>query len=354
MRKAKHIFLIIFGVAIFMYILKATNKSQTTNDFARKLIQPQITFKSAINLSVGQFVFAGRLDTNVKLNIYSDRYNFYQIDYRFRRLDTIKIPYSNQFHLNTLNIYKDNQGSNYYSGNPYGEISVFNEQSAKCYKINGLQFDFIQAISPNSVIVRSRYNYGTQLNRSLTKLNFSYDAKIDGQFRFPAIKDGIFGNDGMLLYDKKNARILYMYFYRGEILSLDTNLNFVYSAKTIDTVKAAKVKTAIIKVKLKNGDTLKRIIQTTTPVIVSTYLTTNRDKIYTISNLKADNESRSDFSSNTVVDVYNIKTGLYLHSFYIPKYNGEKTTSFQIVGQKLLAIDKIYLVTYDFVESDIN
>ncbi len=350
MRKAKYIILIIFGVAVFMYILKATNKSQITNDFARKLIQPKIMFKSAVNLSVGQFVFAGRLDTNVKLNIYSDRYNFYQIHYRDKRLDTIKIPYSSKFHLNTLNIYKDNQGTNYYSGNPYGQISVFNGQSAKCYKINGLQFDFIQAISPNSVIVRSRYNYGKELNRSLTKLNLSYDSKIDRQFHFPAIKDGLFGNDGMLLYDKKNAKILYLYFYRGEILSLDTNLNFVYKAKTIDTVKVANIKTVTIKVKMKNGDTIKRIIQTKPPVLVSTYLTTNRDKIYTISNLKADNESRSEFSSNTVVDVYNITTGLYLHSFYIPEYNGEKTTSFQIIGQKLLAIDKIYLVTYDFVE----
>ena len=57
-----------------------------------------------------------------------------------------------------------------------------------------------------------------------------------------------------------------------------------------------------------------------------------------ISNLKADNENKSDYLENTSVDMYAIDNGEYTGSFYIPEYNDEKLRQVKAINDLLIAI----------------
>lgn len=138
-----------------------------------------------------------------------------------------------------------------------------------------------------------------------------------------------------------------MYFYRGLVLCLDTNLNLKYKLKTIDTVTKAAIKIGLYKEKLKDGSSISRITQTTPTELTNRYLTTYEDKIYILSGLKADNDLTTEFNKNQPIDVYSINNGKYLYSFYIPKYKEQKVNFFQIKKNKIIAIFGTNLVTFD-------
>ncbi len=142
-----------------------------------------------------------------------------------------------------------------------------------------------------------------------------------------------------------------MYFYKGEIINLDTNLNLLYKAKTIDTVRHPSIKSGILETKTKDGKNNRQLTQLTPPKFVNKFMVTCGEHLYIVSALKADNESNSAHSSNNTIDVYNIHTGNYRYSFYIPKYLGRKLDQFRIKGHVFAAIYGPYLITYEFNEN---
>ncbi len=344
------IFIVLLSVLV-IYLMNSHRINQSSNKFTRKIVSPQITFRTVLNLPDKSFGLAGRLDNKIYLNHYSDRLNLQGINYSLKELDTVKIRYPSTFHIEALNIYKDVLFPYIFCTNHYGDISLFNGKVTTSYKIERFRFDFIKAVSPTTIIVRARYPQNLQNNRSIAKIVLSKKVVVEKEYPLPNKRNGVFTNDGMLIYDKDSHRILYLYFYRGEILNLDTNLNFKYLTKTIDTVKEARTKAQLIPQKGRDGKVIGRtLIQTSPPRLINTFITSNNNKAYVLSLLKADNELESDFESNQIIDTYNITDGKYISSFYIPKYKGIKLRHFQIKGNTLIAIYGAYLVNYRFVE----
>ncbi|MNL15112.1 hypothetical protein D3C87_1360830 [compost metagenome] len=276
----------------------------------------------------------------------------FTIDSASNKLDTISLKFSAGFNLNVRNIYKDIFSPQIYLSNQNGNFDVYNGFITKGYTTKALNPDKFKVIAPNKLIVRARHIYSAnESNRALVRLNLSDSIKITKTYFFPRKKNGVFANDGWLHYDKKHAMIFYMYFYRGIILSLDTNLVPLYEAKTIDTVTEAQLKTRSTYVRTKEGKSLKQNTQNGLPPFVYTYMTTYADKIYMLPRLKADNETDDDLSANQAIDVYAIKNGSYLYSFYVPKYKQSKLIQFQLNNNRLNVIFDKYLVIYDFVET---
>jgi len=138
-----------------------------------------------------------------------------------------------------------------------------------------------------------------------------------------------------------------MYYYRGEFLSLDTNLNLLYKSKTIDTVLTADITT---KVKINVKENTRTTMQTKPPNVVNAFITSDKNHIYVRSKLKADNDTDSKFVDNSIIDTYDIVSGKYKSSFYLPRYKGRKVSNFQIKGNILLAMYGRYLVKYGIDE----
>lgn len=346
-----YISLIIAGSTLFIYWLNSAGLNQTSNAFTRNIKTHSLKLKHVLQLPDETFAFAGDMDSNVVLNKFSDRINLYKTGFGLKQLDTISIKYPLGFDSTLVNIYKNYFGGFVYCSNPKGDILRYNGKTTVFFKSAAVAFDNFKAISASTLIVRSKYHDDDEINRSLSRLTLSKKVSQEKEYLLAKTKNGLFVNDGRLFYDRKNSIILYMYYYKGEIICLDTNLNKLYISKTIDTVRTPQIKTTLLQEKVKGGRVVSRsLIQKTPPKLVNIYVTTHKSNMYIISRLKADNESSSDFSHNQVIDVYDLSSGKYKSSFYIPKYKRNRLTQFIVKGDLLIAIFGKNLVSYQFIE----
>lgn len=285
--------------------------------------------------------------TNDELLIQQRRFPFIvlKLDRRLKKIveDTLVLP--KQFTTTRKNYYYSKIGPELVVTNETGEILRLGNKS-DYYKINNLKFDLSTGKSANTIFLRSYIGHGIDRHFEILKVKLNDTASVQKSFILPKQIDGIFCVDGRMIYDDKNARLYYMYYYRGEFLCLDTNLNLIYKAKTIDTVRIAKVKVKNY-TEATNGINLsKNTIMSASP-LVNNYFAVDADKIYIKSNLKAENQTLSEFRISNSIDVYSTNNGRYLYSFYIPKVYNSKLLEFKVRDSYFYGLYHAGLVAYD-------
>jgi hypothetical protein len=150
--------------------------------------------------------------------------------------------------------------------------------------------------------------------------------------------NSIFSTDGILYYDAAAHLACYTYFYQNGFICMDTNLNLLVKARTIDTITKRETKIARV------GHSL---TMNQPPAMVNNMGAVSDGKLYLQSMLKADNELPLDFAENTVIDAYSVTNGNYIASFYIPPYKGYKPYQFTVIDKKLYAVYGKTVVVYD-------
>jgi hypothetical protein len=196
-------------------------------------------------------------------------------------------------------------------------------------KYQGDGFNASTMISAQSFALRT---YSQQNGRNmLAKSDLSGEKCKD----FPAILttkgDGIFSLDGSLFRDQNTGILNYVYFYRNEFLSLDTNLNIIAKGKTIDTIHTPQIK--LSRIISENNTTF-----SAPPLLVNKISCADSGFLFINSGLMANNENEDSFKSGAVVDIYSLKNGEYIYSFYVPDDNGVKMKSFQVYKHRLVAL----------------
>lgn len=151
--------------------------------------------------------------------------------------------------------------------------------------------------------------------------------------------DGFFCTDGALHFEPHSGRLIYVYYYRNSFVSLDTNMNIRYKGHTIDTTSRVRIKVAHVAA---TG----QITIASPPAMVNRLSCVDSNWIYVNSKLLANNEDKALFDKCSVVDVYNIRTGKYHCSFYLPDRDQEKVRSFRVFNGMLFALYDRYLYTY--------
>ena len=192
-------------------------------------------------------------------------------------------------------------------------------------------------ISPTSFIIRT-FDPAKQQN-VLAKAILGQTQAKEGANTLDKQIDGIFSTDGMLNYDPTTSRIIYIYFYRNQILCFDTALNRIYVKRTIDTVSHAQI--ALGEIFSQSSITMSK-----PPLNVNLRSCAADGLLYVQSGLKADNEDQETFDRCSVIDVYGIADGDYRFSFYIPNFINKKMKSFRVFGHTLLVIYQDWLFEY--------
>nr|WP_121273266.1 hypothetical protein [Pedobacter schmidteae] len=333
--------ILIISILNFIY----TNNSD--NSFVRKFTNTQIEFKRELLLKNNQFIFAGKSSGQIILSDYKDPAHLFVVDSSLKKNRWISLNAPSSFNEKVRTTFLNTFSNVAFLSNQFGDLAIFNNSNINSYKTKGLKFDFLQPIAKDRVIVRAKKDKEYQRNRELTKLTISDSLIVNAKYLLPKQIDGYFCTDGWLSYNEENSKIFYMYYYRGEFLCLDTNLNLLYKKKTIDTVSKANIKLSFKYVKGSNGALIRNTTQATPPNnLVNRYITTDKKSIYILSLLRANNESVSEFRKNHSIDVYSMKNGEYQYSFHVPKYKGKRFTDFQIINDMLIAIFGEYLVAY--------
>jgi hypothetical protein len=152
--------------------------------------------------------------------------------------------------------------------------------------------------------------------------------------------DGIFCVDGRLDYDKSVNRIVYTYYYRNQFIVMDSSLNLLYRGKTIDTTSRVKIQVATI-------SSSKTRTLSAPPMIVNGQSFTANGFLFVNSRLLASNERNDAHDGAWVIDVYSLKDGAYVLSFYLYAFENKKPREFAVVGDKLIALTDHYVLVYN-------
>lgn len=154
--------------------------------------------------------------------------------------------------------------------------------------------------------------------------------------------DGGFSSDGAFHYDSLTNTFIYVCFYSNRFVCFDSSLNVIYRGSTIDTDHIAVTNGSVLMSK-----TGKRSYTLGSPPRFVTFTScVANGKLYCSSALKADDEKWQDFSKNSVIDCYAIKSGAYRGSFYLPRQNKERLRKFRIINDRIIALYKTCIAIY--------
>jgi hypothetical protein len=219
-----------------------------------------------------------------------------------------------------------------------GSFLINNLQSGKVTHLDEKNsFSLAVPLSASSFVLRT---YDSTLGQNiLCKKTLSKNVKYGRDLLTKQI-DGKFCTDGMIKYSPDASRLIYIYYYRNEFICMDTNLNVIYRNRTIDTISRAHIK--IDKVVDRNIVTASVI-----PILtVNKKCCINKKYLFVNSGMIADNEDKSAFNNQSVVDAYSLSDGAYKFSFYLPEINHFKVNNFQVYDSTLVAIYDHYLVKF--------
>jgi len=151
--------------------------------------------------------------------------------------------------------------------------------------------------------------------------------------------DGVFSVDGVLRYEPVSNKLIYLYFYKNQFDCLDTNLNRLYSGRTIDSNNTAKV--YIIKT---NEGKTGAITAASTQVNKGSWISENRFYIHSLIASKKDNEAM--MKNYDMIDIYDVATGAYIQSLAAEKYKGYNLNGFIVIADQFYGLYNNYLVEY--------
>lgn len=156
----------------------------------------------------------------------------------------------------------------------------------------------------------------------------------------------IIENDGGLTTDGffvklNDTSALYIFYYQDSYKCIDENLHLSFTRKLNFTAKD----TPIV---VKTGE---GAYSFASPAVAkSARAFVNNNTLYVNSFLISDNEKPADFKYQSVIDMYDLKTGEYTKSFYIPPDDtGDKMKDFYIKDNKLVALYPFKIIVYDFL-----
>ncbi|MBB5438556.1 hypothetical protein HDC92_002232 [Pedobacter sp. AK017] len=221
-------------------------------------------------------------------------------------------------------------------GPSYVQSSISFEHT-KRITLGAIKFDRVKVISKNSIIIRS-YQSG---KRVLQKIIVYPTLKRSAVFNLTDELNTDFAIDGFMAYNQVKGRLFYTNYYSNQFVCLDTNLNLMYTARTIDTNRIAKIKVSEIRRKK-----TKEKLMSAPPLQVNKKGCTDGNWLYVQSLLPSDGESFTEFKSYTVIDVYDVNDGKYHHSFKVPNYKDQKMSDFSVSDNRLFALYEHHLLSY--------
>lgn len=323
-----------------------SKEGPTSNGFSRTFIYPHIKLNKFIDLQSSSFVITGKLGKDIMLKDFQKPNSMFLLNKSTGKLKSISPSVPADFNTNYIN--HSFLAPYLFISNTKGVILRLDTRKGISVSFkHKIKFDQAIAISNQSFIMRSKKYQDNLKERFLGKMILSKDSANRGQYKFAKPAAEIFDTDGLLHYDHESSKVIYMFFYRGEFLCLDTNLNVKYKAKTIDTIRTPNIKVSKLVTKLKDGGIVKSSKQTSLNSVVNQHVTTHKGLVYILSKLKADNEKDISTNKSKAIDVYALTNGKYMYSFYLPNYRSHRLRSFIVESKSITAIFDNFLIFYD-------
>lgn len=336
----------VISVTILFILSERTNHSP--NGFIRLFPPHPVLPKDVIDIKYNSYYIAGATSENLYLGNFVAPRHMLVLNKLERDTQHVKLEIKDfeKLKLKRLIVTVDSPDFFITDGiSPAILKGALNRRIAEKYMYDSIYFTEIVPITKSSFAVRSISSKTHEYALGKVSRDTPH-VKIQTNLLTKQI-DGIFCTDGMLHYNSYTNSLIYLYHYRNQFICLDTNLNILYSGKTIDTISHAKIKVAMIK---SEG----AMTMGAPPLTVNKQSCVWKNYLFVHSNLLANNENRKRFDQASTIDVYDLATGNYKFSFYLFDHDNKKMSSFKVFNGMLFAIYDHYLLTYDLTTRYFN
>ncbi|MCG2419747.1 hypothetical protein K8089_12000 [Aequorivita sp. F47161] len=154
-----------------------------------------------------------------------------------------------------------------------------------------------------------------------------------------AYGDVFFDTDGLLLYNAQLKKIIYVYYYRNEYVTIENEFSKYHSGRTIDTISKP-----VLDVRTIASKNEKRLGKN--PILVNIEAATFGNYLLIQSERLGKYESEKMLDGASIIDVYNLEDRTYVFSFYLYHPGLNNTIEFRLDGELLYLIVDHFLITY--------
>jgi hypothetical protein len=340
-RKRLTVIIIAFLVPVLLVIVLfklSIRPNLIPNGFRRQFNSHPLTnplyFKKLFS---SNFYIAGKTNHHLYLTDYFKPSILLIYDLHLNFTGQIRTPVSdNEFKSTQIEI--DSPFAYLYNGSEK-IIAIYRIESDSIFLLRNLYTDktpFNRAcfLSASSFFLRTASNEKS----TLSKFTVGYPLRTVSALQKQV--DGFFCTDGLMNVDHISSHLFYIYYYRNQFICMDSSLHVLYQASTIDTNRFAKLSIT------QTGKKLFTSMSSLTMTINNQICITSRYFLVN-SALLADNENRTLFFKSSVIDAYDLTTGVYRFSFYLTRFNNVTLKNFVSLGDdKLAAIEGNYLLVY--------
>lgn len=331
---------IISTIAVILLFLSSEEIIHHKNPFIRSYPQHPITLDKEIDLKFNSYYFAGSADNRIFLGNYTDPLHVMSVDSDLQNRTSIKItfePKNIPFKMVKIAV----RGKHFYLKD--GNVPVIFRGQIKDWKIStelkgAPKFTLAEPVDSTAIIFRS--NHGINAAHVLGSFSTAESPKVkynanllEKQF------DGIFDTDGMMVYDEKSGKIIYIYYYRNQYIVINKRLLLDYHGNTIDTITKAKIKVAYLKDR-------KQRKMSAPPFVVNAHAAVYGNLFFVHSKVKGRFENDKLWEQASIIDVYDLNKRSYVLSFAIYERPGKKLQSFMVTATHLYALVGNELMSY--------
>ena len=326
-------------IVVAIIFLSSENIMQNENPFIRRYPQHPIMMTFEKDLKYNSYYFAGYSKGRIYLGNYSNPLHLISMNSDLKDYRTFKInfdPKKTQFTFVRI-LVSDN-----YFFLMDGTVPVIFRGATSDWKVSKElkecpYFNFAVPIDSTSLVFRS--SKGENSSQIIGVYSSEADPKISYNKRFLTKQiDGVFDTDGMLLYEKRFNKSLYLYYYRNEFVVGDRDGKVVGRGHTIDTNSTAKIKIA----QLKNGDKT----MSAPAVMVNAHSAICQNLLFVHSKVKGQYELEKVWEQSSIIDVYDIEKRTYRMSFSVYGIQDKKLESFYVTPTHLYALIGNHLVVH--------
>lgn len=311
--------LIVCGTAVTGFLLfTADLPNRQPNGFKRFfLLEESLTPESHTQVSANVREIISFTSANIYLS--TDRPDEIMVkDNQLKSIETINFTLSDSL-LNAIGdafkVRLDRSRIYVFANNIPAVVRIgLHDGSRRIIPVPGPAFSYAVALSETSFIFQQFLDNGK--NTHFVKHNAASGTLYSEDGLSLPSTDGGLSTDGQLHYDRSKSQLLYMHYYNNAITSFDTNLVLTRRFHTIDTIS-------------------RRLRLAGAPLVTNQKSCVYNEFLLVCSNLKADNETFYDYRNNIPVDIYEIATGIYSGSFYLPLPNGKLVKSMKAYRNNL-------------------
>ncbi|PIF34525.1 putative membrane protein YphA (DoxX/SURF4 family) [Flavobacterium sp. 9] len=327
-------------ILVLVLFLTSEEIMKYENPFIRRYPQHPITQQKTVNLKFNSYYFAGNSDSHIYLSNYTDPLHIIVFDTKLKNKQTIRIQF-NPKDITFKSVKISVRGSYFFLMD--GTVPCIYRGSTEDWKIThelkGIHyFTSAQPVDSSSVVFRSNsgknssHIIGSYKEHECPKITYN-DSLLQQQI------DGVFDTDGMLVYNERIRRMVYLYYYRNEFIVADQNAKLKYRGNTIDTISRAQIKVAYLK------DNTERKMAAP-PLVVNADLMVYQNLLFVHSKIQGQFEDQKLWQKAAIIDVYDLNTKVYLMSFAVYHSGDKKLRSFIVTDDNFYALMGDELLVY--------